>query len=509
MKAADNLYKLINKLKIKASAELDKRVHDDITMELSKSERTKSPAQKNIGRIIMKSQITKLAAAACVVLAIIFGMRFFVSSSTSVALADVLQKVEQVQAFRYKMKMNMTGNIQPGMPSINRIDDYTITTSNTYGTRSDITTTDVNTGRKETRQTYMLPERKLMLTIMPEQKKYQRTELDDDEVARIKTGKQSSIPQNSDPRDIIKGIMNVMSTELGRSEIDGVEVEGFQTTDPAVMGGMMKDVNMILWVDRKTKLPVRMEMDFKMGEQLQVRSVIYDYQCDVSVDANEFEPVIPEGFTSLTDGTIRAPSGTENGAIEGLKFFAEIIGHYPKNLNIMNLLQEYTVFMQESVGGADINTGEVLKLMEKLKAAANKLEGTLTEEFKGEWNKLPEEEKFNKIMEKINLPEEEKIKIKRIMEKTRKKTMEKTIEKGRDMSRLIQSLGMFYMTLVQEKKEPAYYGDIVGPNDADADKVLLRWKLSDTEYRVIYGNLAAETVSVEKLAELESKIPKQ
>ena len=75
-----------------------------------------------------------------------------------------------------------------------------------------------------------------------------------------------------------------------------------------------------------------------------------------------------------------------------------------------------------------------------------------------------------------------------------------------EIMRPIQSLGMFYMTLVQEKKEPAYYGDVVGPDDAD--KVLLRWKVSDTEYRVIYGNLTAETVSAGKLAELESKIPK-
>jgi hypothetical protein len=36
----------------------------------------------------------------------------------------------------------------------------------------------------------------------------------------------------------------------------------------------------------------------------------------------------------------------------------------------------------------------------------------------------------------------------------------------------------------------------------------LWWRTSDNEYRVIYGDLRAETVSAEKLAELESKIPK-
>jgi hypothetical protein len=95
------------------------------------------------------------------------------------------------------------------------------------------------------------------------------------------------------------------------------------------------------------------------------------------------------------------------------------------------------------------------------------------EELKEEMDKLPEEEKAKKIM---------------------------------DIMRPAQALGMFYMTLVQEKKEPAYYGDVVGP--ADADKVLLRWKISDNEYRVIFSDLQAETVTAEKLAELEAGLPK-
>ena len=98
----------------------------------------------------------------------------------------------------------------------------------------------------------------------------------------------------------------------------------------------------------------------------------------------------------------------------------------------------------------------------------------LKEELAGEIDKLPDQEKAKKIM---------------------------------DIMRPAQSLGIFHIMLVQERKEPAYYGDVVG--SADADKVLLRWKTGENEYRVIYGNLNAETVSAEKLAELESKIPKQ
>jgi hypothetical protein len=52
-------------------------------------------------------------------------------------------------------------------------------------------------------------------------------------------------------------------------------------------------------------------------------------------------------------------------------------------------------------------------------------------------------------------------------------------------------------------KEPMYYGQTV--TAADADKVLLRWKLNGTQYRVIFGDLRIEDVSPERLAELEAQ----
>jgi hypothetical protein len=478
------------------------------------TEHEEAPKRKNISiwRIIMKNPVVKIAVAAAVVLACLAGLYFWTSTQSGVALADVLEKVEQMQAFMYKMKMVMTGAM-PGMPAGKFEMETAVTSSNTYGTRMDVTMTDP-TGRRDkiTQQVYFLPNRKVQITIMPEQKQYQRMELDDNMPAKMK--KQNNDPreqnndpreqnndpreQNNDPREMIKRIMNGKYSDMGRSEIDGVEVEGFRTTHATL--GAMEDANIVLWVDAEKRLPVRMEIDFKMGEQIQVRSVIYDYQWDISVDANDFEPVIPEGFTS---STVKAPSISEEAAIEGLKSFADILGHYPKKLNIMDPSREFVAFIQELAGTN--STGEALKLGEKIKAAGLKLKDELKElkeEELKELAKLPEEEKIKKIMEKIELPEEEKIKIKKIMEN--KEILEKI---GRmDMMRQIQSLVMFYTTLVQEKKEPAYYGETVTP--ADTDKVLLRWKISDSEYRVIFGDLRAETVTPEKLAELEAALPK-
>ena len=50
-----------------------------------------------VRRIIMKSPVTKLAAAAAIIIAILFGLPFFSSDSSGVALADVRQALDQVK----------------------------------------------------------------------------------------------------------------------------------------------------------------------------------------------------------------------------------------------------------------------------------------------------------------------------------------------------------------------------------------------------------------------------
>ena len=70
----------------------------------------------------------------------------------------------------------------------------------------------------------------------------------------------------------------------------------------------------------------------------------------------------------------------------------------------------------------------------------------------------------------------------------------------------IQSLILFYMTLVEDQKEPMYYGKIVKPGDAAL--VLMRWKTGENEYRVIFGDLHAATVNAEALATLEATLPR-
>ncbi|MGB2865280.1 MAG: hypothetical protein WBC05_18265 [Sedimentisphaerales bacterium] len=410
----------------------------------SSLKQTRQPKRLILLEQIMKSRITKLAAAAVIFIAVLAGLPLL--DDGGVALADVLAKIEQVREYMYRMKMTTTGNLTTGMPSEQEI---AITVSNDYGTKWDMDMTVPGSDEKMNQQVYVLPGQKIVVSLMPKTKQYMRMELDDDWLARMKK-------QNNDPREVIKKIMNCEYTELGKSVIDGIEVEGFQTTDPVYFGGAVEEGTFTLWVDAETWLPVRSEEDFKMGEQTNVHGITYDYQWDIPVNASEFEPVIPEDFTAFATDGIKMPGMSEQDAIEGLRLFAEMAGRYPEKITFVELGQEILALSQD---------------MENMKFLTDKLE-KLREELSR--TQMTEEEIRNAVM---------------------KKSME-TMQP-------LQSPGWFHMMLVTDKKEPAYYGGLVTPDDADA--VLMRWKISDNEYRIIFGDLSVGNVTAEELVNLEQQ----
>lgn len=275
----------------------------------------------------MKSPITKLAAAAVIIIAVILGINHFIGpvNVTGVALADVLDKIEQVQAYMYRMKMTVTGTTMPGMPAGEKEMEATATISNEYGTKMEMTTVDANSGEKTVQQMYMIPNDKVMVMVMPEQKKYIRMEFTEDLLARMKK-------QNNDPREMVKQIMSCNYTELGRSKIDGIEVQGFETTDPRVMAGMAQHVKLTLWVGAATWLPVRQEMDIQVNEQMQMHGVVYDYQWNIQASPDAFKPVIPEDFTAFPAGGMKMPEMNEEAAIEGLECLPNLQANIRKTL---------------------------------------------------------------------------------------------------------------------------------------------------------------------------------
>lgn len=428
MKSADNIKRSFKDAVVRTRSAPDEAVFDKIRAAYERSIEDRSAQPKPMfGRFIMKSPKTKPAIAAIIVVfigAVIVSL--WQGAGSGMALADVLTKIEQITAYTYETSTTRT---RPGQSAISTKSTGTVWISNDHGMRMSIETVDPN--NESTRQEiYIQPQKQSMVLVEPQKKSYERIKLNDTLIERFKE-------QCNDPRSMIKKILSCEYTSLGQSVIDGVNVEGFQTTDPAYsMASAFGQADVKVWVDAKTRLPVRSEILTieEVDGEVRTHRVLDNFQWNVPVDVVEFEPNIPDDYTTRS-GDITVPAFNEETAIKGFTVFADLAGEYPDNL-----------------GG----------------------------------------ETFFKELEALLAP-------------TRDRKRNEKYAKLADVTMPIGGLVSFYQTLVQGKKDPAYYGEFVTPKDADL--VLIRWKISDNEYRVIFGDRHAETVTAEVLKELEKKLP--
>ena len=95
MKPTKNIEKLIQKINVTPDARMDQKTLDDVLLAQEKAKKT-SPADTspNIWRIIIKNKMTKFAAAAVIIIAVLIAINQFGGSIslTSVAWADVVEK---------------------------------------------------------------------------------------------------------------------------------------------------------------------------------------------------------------------------------------------------------------------------------------------------------------------------------------------------------------------------------------------------------------------------------
>jgi len=427
--------RLVENAKAVAQSDLEEDVMNRIIRE--QGARLKSAAQASKGlrlrRLLMKSPITRIAAAAVVVVACALAFSMW-KDTGAIALADVLAKVEQMQAFFYQE----TGTTQDQTRG-DSTSASTVLVSSVYGAKMETTTVDAE-GQETQLLTYLLPQEKDIVIVDVSAKRYAHRPLDEATLANMGF-------ENRDPREMIKRLLACEYRELGRAVIDGVTAQGFETTDPSYLGNTVGNLSARLWVAVDTSLPVRYELETGPREGVHTSSVQDGFQWDVPVNAGEFEPDIPADFTAdRTDG-MQTPSYSEAGMIEALKLAADLTGHYPATLDIQALQQ---VMME-------IATSDT--------PAARQL--------RQEWKNAGSPEAAARMSQQ------------------------------RLMSFMVVTT--FPRMLAAQGAEPIYHGDVVTPDDVELP--LMRWKVADDQYQVIFGDLHTETVSADVLAELEAALP--
>ena len=207
----------------------------------------------------MKSPITKLAAAAVIIAAILFVYHF--SGSESVAFADVMRNIQNARTLTYQSVITPVDQ-EPQVSKTIVLEPHLMRVELQDG-RIWI----VNHGQGKT----------LLLD------------------SKNKQAVVSSTPQNTlDLYDTFRNFRNIPDfsvSHIGQRTIDGMRVVGFQLTRENDENGI------IVWADPKTSYPIRIEQTMKDKDGKVIKSITTKIVFDAELDKSLFRLIPPEGYT--------------------------------------------------------------------------------------------------------------------------------------------------------------------------------------------------------------------
>jgi len=234
--------------------------------------------QLSIRRIIMKSPITRLAAAAVMIAAVLIGIDQL--GGSGVAWAEVARRVDQALTYTCRVHLrDLTHEKEP--MNIEAV----VYGSTEYGQKQ-----DVGMNGKFLKHTYFLPAENMQIDVMPAEKKYRRKPLTDEDIEQHGGG---------DIRETLKKCMAYEHKKLGRDRIDGMDVEGIEVYDPNLCTASftVDSLTAQLWVDVETSLPVLLKAEIKGTKREKAILTAEKFQWNVKLDPSVFEPNIPEDYT--------------------------------------------------------------------------------------------------------------------------------------------------------------------------------------------------------------------
>ena len=287
MKSPENIEKLIRDAEIHSNPDANQTVLEDLLkqFDLTEEEQKASVMPLNKRRIIMKSPITKFAAAAIIIIAVTLGLFEFIDngSDSGVVWAEVARKVQASRGVIFRSTEHIVPdtydqesdfNMQYYTSTQSRLDEYE---------GSEIIKTiwgDCNT--------------KTVILVDHYHKSYVKMILETTMPDRL---------QMADPNRWIQKFLSCQYKKLGQKTIDGVLCEGIETTDPAFYGGGNPPETSVarLWVSVETGYPVRLEGEFVTDNGQSRHTFVQDqFQWDMELDESMFEPNIPAGYIDIS-----------------------------------------------------------------------------------------------------------------------------------------------------------------------------------------------------------------
>jgi hypothetical protein len=278
MSPTDKIDNLIKQLKTTASGELDRRI--DALIEQPSKQPT---LPMNTWSRIMKSNITKSAAAAMIIIAVLTGIYQLTGSidGASIALADVAKRIEQMQNCVFEKTTTVSSKENDKKPHNSLL----------YITESFLREDIYKDNEEVTSQVYVNYLEGIIIGIDHQMMLFAEKKL---------TGDDIELGAVMSPENIVSSILSKGDyKKLGRKIVDGVLSDGFEFDDKRTLLSMDKaktqKITVRLWVDVTTHLPVRVEAD-ALYNNVKVNVVQNNPKWDIELEADFFEPTIPANY---------------------------------------------------------------------------------------------------------------------------------------------------------------------------------------------------------------------
>lgn len=280
---------------------MDERILSDAFTNMRKAVADNQQAHRDsIWRIIMKSKVTRLSSAALIMIAVTIAVVHLGSSvdRSSVVFADVLKSIQEANsAVWHEQRIITCDDHEIDFLNSNVVRCF----SSEYGSTEEMYSTD----GWLLHRVYWLTQEDARIEVAPLFKQYKRTEL---------TEAERYVWSQANIEAAIEEFLKVeQPKKLGRKKIDGVEAEGFEFRDSEIAGAFVPvrfdSLVARLWVDVETSLPVRYEAElvisdrhitfFTGGKAVEVKVVGNEFQWNVELKSETFEPNIPPYYTPM------------------------------------------------------------------------------------------------------------------------------------------------------------------------------------------------------------------
>lgn len=306
MRPAENIEKLIKKLRYKTSSETHDKVYGNVMQALDNQQKRKAGATVPVlWRIIMRNSFTKIAAAILIITGLLLGLHFAGNPFTATTtFADVVEPILNARTASLDIVLGSQQN-----PSV--IHD------NVMGSRIRRTVSGI-----ESPDIIIDLEQQKLLTIDHAKK----------------TAVYIGLGGLPDLKNYVEVLRNTITSLESKPDfhVENRGIESFEGTNYLVFVASSENETITVWADPKTTLPVRIE-----HKTPNMTIACSNLKFDINFDESLFSMKAPEGYTVQDAGGIDFGNPSESAFIESLRIWAEIIedGQFPESINLEDVVK--------------------------------------------------------------------------------------------------------------------------------------------------------------------------